>query len=164
MSKNLCFPENVRIKNIALNMLCYIETIWNHFWNFWKKFRGRFLRHSVFSRIRLPGGGAHTVIFINYRLYSAMDIFMKHSNPRNMTVLFSVQILYDPTHNLRIISQNRHLMMLFKIHEMRPAFRHWDLRCMQGTIMVHSVSTQQRDIIATLWWSLIRGWMIGWGW
>ena len=45
---------------------------------------------------------------------TAMDIFTKHSHHKNMTVLFLVQKLYGRTHNTRVVSQNAHLMVLFK--------------------------------------------------
>ena len=45
---------------------------------------------------------------------TAMDIFIKHSHHRNMTVLFLVQKLYGRTHIKKVISQNAHLMILFK--------------------------------------------------
>ena len=66
----------------------------------------------------LPGGSEHTVMVIDELMEevskskTAMDIFTKHSHHRNMTVLFLVQKLYGRTH--RVISQNAHLMILFK--------------------------------------------------
>ena len=68
----------------------------------------------------LPSGTAHTVMVIGdlmeevSKSKTAMDIFIKHSHHRNMTVLFLVQKLYGRTHNTRVISQKAHLMVLFK--------------------------------------------------
>ena len=68
----------------------------------------------------LPGGSEHTVMVIDNLMEevsksnTAMDIFTKHGHHRNMTVLFLVQKLYGRTHNTRVISQNAHLMILFK--------------------------------------------------
>ena len=67
-----------------------------------------------------PSGTTHTVMVINDLMEevsnskTAMDIFTKHSHHRNMTVLFLVQKLYGRTHNTRVISQNAHIMVLFK--------------------------------------------------
>ena len=68
----------------------------------------------------LPEGSEHTVMVIDdlmeeaSKSKTAMDIFTKHSHHRNMTVLFLAQKLYGRTHNTRVISQNAHLMILFK--------------------------------------------------
>ena len=68
----------------------------------------------------LPSGTEHTVMVIDDLMEevsnskTAMDIFTKHSHHRNMTVLFLVQKLYGRTHNTRVISQNAHIMVLFK--------------------------------------------------
>ena len=73
---------------------------------------------SVFDD--LPGGSEHTVTVIDdlmeevTKSKTVMDIFTKHSHHRNMTVLLLVQKLYGRTHNTRVISQNAHLMILFK--------------------------------------------------
>ena len=68
----------------------------------------------------LPRGTTHKVMVIDdlmeevSKSKTKMDIFTKHSHHRNMTVLFLVQKLYGRTHNTRVISQNAHLMVLFK--------------------------------------------------
>ena len=43
-----------------------------------------------------------------------VDIFTKYSYHRNMTVIFSVRKLYGNSHNSRVISQNAHVLILFK--------------------------------------------------
>ena len=68
----------------------------------------------------LPGGGAYTVMVIDdlmeevSKSKTAMDVFMKHSHHRNMTVLLFVQKLHGRTHNTRVISQDAHLMIMSK--------------------------------------------------
>ena len=67
-----------------------------------------------------PGGSEYTVMVIDdlmeevSKSKTAMDIFTKHSDNRNMSVLFLVQKSYGWTLNTRVNSQNAHLMILFK--------------------------------------------------
>ena len=52
----------------------------------------------------LPGGGAYTVMVIDdlmeevSKSKTAMDVFMKHSHHRNMTVLLSEHTTQDSSH------------------------------------------------------------------
>lgn len=68
----------------------------------------------------LPSGSHHTVMVIDdlmeeaSKSKTAMDIFTKHSHHQNMSVIFLVQKLYGKTHHMRVISQNAHILVLFK--------------------------------------------------
>ena len=68
----------------------------------------------------LPSGEQHTVMVIDDLMEEAskskvaVDIFTKYSHHRNMSVVFLVQKLYGTTHQSRVISQNAHVLVLFK--------------------------------------------------
>ena len=68
----------------------------------------------------LPTGEHHTMMVIDdlmeevSRSKTTVDIFTKYSHHRNMSVVFLVQKLYGNSHNSRVISQNAHILILFK--------------------------------------------------
>ena len=78
---------------------------------------------GVPSEDDLPSGDYHTVMVIDDLMEEVAgkksskttgDIFTKHSHHRNMTVIYIVQKLYGNSHMSRVISQNAHIIILFK--------------------------------------------------